>query len=835
MASPDGSWTLVQHAVQPSDVVRFCGRAVEILGDVVADVPLAERVLQGPGTPVPSCTLRAGLAQGLALLGAFDEILPDGSSSADHAAGAVRELLRRANAALSGSLWASLSEVLVLLAEADPQGFLDAIEQGLEGERPVLQTMFADVEGFSALFSSSPHTGLLWSLELLCWSPEHLSRAARALARLAELDPTGRLSNRPDRSLRTIFLPWIPRTSASLEQRLRVIDDLGRHYPDIAWELLLAIMPRSHQTSSQTPSPRFRAWMPSEEGVPVSEWLAAIDGICERAIAAAAHDGGRWAQLVDHLGDLPVDQRDRMVAALEALPAEGMPHAGRVALWDALTEFVGKHRAYRDARWSLDDEALRPLDAVARRLEPDDPVERHAWLFDWRPHLPGADRDDYDAQQRILAQARRDAVAATLEVAGWAGIERLAGAARLPEEVGWHAGSLTAGRFTAQVVERLDSAGELRRFAAGWVRARVVTEGDEALACLRTKMPGWPGEAQTAFLLALGRHEAVMDLLGGVERPVRDAYWSAVDPAALLATDPELATGELIAHNRGWAALDFLSLLCLPDQSRSGPPPDLIRAALDAVLEGAPDENTRGVSAGYEVGLLLDQLEQQGADAQTMVRYEWAFFTLLQDHRQPRALHWALAEDPDFFVELVCHVYRASSDRGSEATREREAAIARNAHSVLTDWRRVPGSDDAGAIDPARLRTWVRRVRLLLADRDRAVVGDQQIGQVLARSGPGADGLWPAEAVRELLEDLGSRDVEIGLTIGRHNARGGTTRGLYDGGRQERALSRQHREWSHAVMDEWPRTARVLAELADDYEREARREDAEAQRRANEL
>jgi hypothetical protein len=37
------------------------------------------------------------------------------------------------------------------------------------------------------------------------------------------------------------------------------------------------------------------------------------------------------------------------------------------------------------------------------------------------------------------------------------------------------------------------------------------------------------------------------------------------------------------------------------------------------------------------------------------------------------------------------------------------------------------------------------------------------------------------------------------------------------------------------VIDEWSRTGRLLQELADDYERDARREEAEAQRLASEL
>jgi hypothetical protein len=166
---------------------------------------------------------------------------------------------------------------------------------------------------------------------------------------------------------------------------------------------------------------------------------------------------------------------------------------------------------------------------------------------------------------------------------------------------------------------------------------------------------------------------------------------------------------------------------------------------------------------------------------------------------------------------------------------EQRVAIAQNAWSVLHDWRRPPGLNDQGVIDGQHLRSWIRRARLQLADRDRADIGDHQIGQTLSGSPPGADGIWPAEEIRELIEDLASRNLESGLAIGVLNARGITTRGVYDGGAQEWTLAGRYREWGEAVIDRWPRTGRLLLELAHDYERQARREDAEAHARANDL
>jgi hypothetical protein len=58
------------------------------------------------------------------------------------------------------------------------------------------------------------------------------------------------------------------------------------------------------------------------------------------------------------------------------------------------------------------------------------------------------------------------------------------------------------------------------------------------------------------------------------------------------------------------------------------------------------------------------------------------------------------------------------------------------------------------------------------------------IGQVLAWSPVDAEGYWPTEPVRDLLEQLQSEDFETGLRISLGNKRGVTSRGLFEGGTQ---------------------------------------------------
>ena len=135
--------------------------------------------------------LRAGIADTAAFLGGYvaDQRLNDGATGEQHAQRVVRAVTEHANADPTGRAWQSLADVLPLLAEAAPDAFLDAVDVGLGGDPPLLRSLFLDAELGPTFGTSSPHIRLVWALEALAWSSAHMSRAAGALARLAEIDP----------------------------------------------------------------------------------------------------------------------------------------------------------------------------------------------------------------------------------------------------------------------------------------------------------------------------------------------------------------------------------------------------------------------------------------------------------------------------------------------------------------------------------------------------------------------------------------------------------------------------------------------------------------------
>jgi hypothetical protein len=106
-----------------------------------------------------------------------------------------------------------------------------------------------------------------------------------------------------------------------------------------------------------------------------------------------------------------------------------------------------------------------------------------------------------------------------------------------------------------------------------------------------------------------------------------------------------------------------------------------------------------------------------------------------------------------------------------------------------------------------------------------------KIGVQLSYAPADPDGSWPCKTVREVFEMVTTDEIVRGFEQGRYNQRGVTTRGLKDGGEQERELVKKYVAYAEKCKIMWPRTALALRRIAEGYERRARIYDEQAEAR----
>jgi len=838
-ASRDDLWRLAAQCLTAQDMERLRRALNRVLGepDPRFDLEDERRWMAGVlGHESPySGVLIEGLADTLAIMGALGErVFPSvGASACDTASLYVRELLARANQ--DWRIWASLSGVLPRLAEAAPDVFLEAVDTGCSGEAPVLRSLFSDQS--DALFSSSPHTGLLWSLEVLGWHPDYLAPAALALARLAALDPGGKLTNRPSNSLREIFLGWHPQTMATLAQRIEVVDLIRREEPVVAWALLSALLPEHHGVAMNTPFPRWREWIPdSRPTATVRDFRMLVEQVVDRMVLDADQDGERWQRLVEALEVLAPGQQEAIVAQLDALEGQLDAAIDRQRVWTALRELVARHRTYQEADWALPPERVDALNALLGRYAPGDPVVRFAWLFTHGPDLPtGGPAGDHREHEIAVAKERALAVQAVYGQRGLLGVRDLAKEAKEPFFVGLAVGEmeLADNDVTRILTEDLGSA-ELpcAQFSSAFVSSRFMREGWDWVRDNLAKRGGeWSAERRAAFLVALPHGPQTWSLATDCGRETETSYWRSRGPYGLEEHSTCTAAAQkYLEHGRPVNALDVLAVY--RNEAPDGLPPALVLDVLEGTIAQLAEGGTASQMFAHHVAELVDVLENaQAIDRTRLARIEWTFLPLLGRHdRKPRLLHRELAGNAVFFIEVLSLLYRAEDEERRELTPE-EYGRWQVAHELLESWHSVPGCESDGPVDPIGLARWVGEARSLAAAAGRSAAADQHIGKVLSHVPAGPGGEWPHPAVCEIIEQLGSPDAEQGFQVAVFNSRGVVWKDPAGGGNDERASAERYERLAAAISTRSPRTAAMLRRMSASHRRDAAREDANAELR----
>lgn len=840
IASPHDAWPLLARHLTASDINRFEAAAHAVLGsaDPRFDLDPNERWMAGiHGVRRDySGMLRHGIGQTLILLALYG-----------NQAIAVTDTKRRADTIVTKLLqdadkrrWWSLSGDFRLLAEASPSAFLSAVEDSLDQDEPPISTLF--VRDGDGVFGAEHLSDLMWALESLAWSPDWMPRVTHLLARLDNIDvKPRRYVNGPANSLREIHLLWLPQTFATLDERLRALDLIRERESNAAWKLMLGILPSGHDTSTPTAMPRWRDF--SIDQVESVTWGLISRGaaaISERLLEDVGTSPVRWAPLLDRIGNLAPGP-DAVLDALEAAEPRIADKNDRAIFRDKLRNVLHHHRQFPDAEWRLPDPILDRLEAVYDRFAPTDPLEQIAWLFRQAVQLPKPSTEGWQAAQLDVEAARLEAARAFYAKEGIPGVLALARLSDAPQLLGkaLYDSGLPAAEMDAliEATARSDDSHE-RGVAHGLI---ISASQDQKKTCgadliARAREKHWGDVALITILRALPVERWTWDQVALIGGEIETAYWKHT-PVFWMSdesADVTYAIRKLIGVGR---ARHALALAGRGDKAplASDLLVELLQEAVQQPFESDGDRNEVAMFQHYvaEILGLLDEREDVDRDA--LVMLEWNYLQLLEySRRPPKVLLRALSEQPALFIQMLSAIFKPTEESGvvdpEPLDPEKARAIATQAYRLLELWNRIPGTRDDGTIDGEMLETWIKEARGLAKAVGREDIADEWIGNMLSASPMGADGVWPAEPVRDVLDLFRSKAMIKRFQVGKSNRRGVTTRMPRDGGVLERHEAANYRAWAKAVSYEHPHTAKALDQLAERYEWFAQQHDEDTER-----
>lgn len=834
LTSPMDAWTNMASWITTSDYEELKEIASLVLAEI--DPEIAER--EANPSEIFICKekvkysgkLKEGVLQSLVLIAVYGKKLKlkvagDCKIWVDNI---ISELLQNKDA----YFWKSLDRRLPLIAEAAPGRFLTVLEENIKQPEWLKQMFVVTKEpyGFSPVVY---FTGILWGLESLAWDSRYLSRVCLILLRMSSVSLPENVGNRPMNSLRNIFLLWCHQTFATFEDRKRVLELLVATDPEISWQLLVKLIPQSHEVGGCHSMMRWRMFgRAKENSYDVAEVIEGCAHITGLLLQICHNEVFQIKDLLDISVRTNLDNRSRIIGYLENNKEKiALDDCGQVR--SCLRTIISRHRSYPDTDWALPEKELTQYESLYLFFEPVDVLEKYRWMFEsyYIDVVELAEEGDDDKKEELQGKLREKAMSEIYHVKGLQAIIMLGKEVEFSDLVGTTLGAILPEQDIESFVT-LPEAKELGEafYMAFWRRAMGLKATEYVLK----------------FGMDLYEHGVALKIIGSLflgMLPDRQ-LWNKLDQS-------DLGNWYWIHMHSSFSNLEVEDIVYglkrLMEKGRysfavgiaSRVKCDLPFLLMVELLRGfAIADNQESREPYYHaVEKLFGKLDQHpDIDPTEMIRLEMLYINILTGYhafRSPVFIYRDLISCPESFMEIARWTYRKEhSDREKDMIQsENNEQIVAN--KALIGWKLlhninvIPGVLKEGVIDKQQLNSWIDRVRQLALAEDRAKSVDCCIGRMLAQY-PQENGPYPPEEICEVLERLGSQEVRLEYRIGLQNKGGVTVRSPYAGGTIERERAEAYLKLAEHHRNRFPQVAAIFEDIASTYTEFGRQEDIQA-------
>ncbi|MCK9183346.1 MAG: hypothetical protein M0P13_10800, partial [Fibrobacteraceae bacterium] len=815
-------WYAIAKYLQRKDFELLKQAVLKVLTakDPSIDLPPAERWLANVKKIIPpySSALRRGLAQSLVNISVLSEKV--GISSAESMQSWVDSIVKVILNTEDSSILYSAADVMRLLAEASPSSFLQGIEQKIKSAPESIYVLFSESD--NSFTSSARYTDLLWSLESIAWNSDYLAQVSLILCDLSEMDPGGKLSNRPFPSLLSFYRFWHPQTFADLGQRMSAIKMINKRRPNIALRFTLSLIPQPYAYASNNPHFELRNEDDDFEiKVPRGDVYKGLSFITNELMSLTPRNTEFWKKVIDIYPNLPPDDRNIILDTLTHNIAEV---AGSYEFIRKLRDLLSKHKSNATAEWALPTTDVDKLTQLFKTISSKTEIEKHLWLFDsYNPKYIDEyniqNDADFEHNDAVAENLRTTALNEIIEKAGFPGIESLVANAVMPKLVGNTLSKISVTpSWTNEIINKLTSGQKSdAEFAAAYISAMAYSKKGWWQNVLQTRKDNINPEFWEKILGLFPFSQELIDTLSKMSDNVQTTYWRDCSPI-IRTTNLKLikyAIKKYAAFGRLSTCLNILSFLSF---SKIAPNNKLIIQVLEIPLKKSLAKNDIKNVDSYTIQKLFETLySSKKMDEDRLKKLEWYYFPFLTNggfQGTVKYLHNDIVTDPQFFVDLLERIYHAEDDKNrAPAETEGEKVLWKQCYDLLKTCKMIPGGGTNPSVDLTS--AWVKKAIELCSESKRARVGKNAIGKLLANGYSIVNGsINVVQGVLEVLDSIVDEDIYCGFEIGIYNSRG-----VIEGSMAARdaADAEMFLHYFDSIKTTYPHVASLIKKIADQY------------------
>lgn len=589
-------------------------------------------------------------------------------------------------------VFATEADNFQFLGEACPSVFLDeVIRLTSEEDNSFLQFLN---EREQRIFVTRYGYQLSWVISNIAKLEKYFSKAMYALFQLAKIHESF------VDTMVGIVLPWYPQTHAPITIRVGVLQGLVEENNNLAWKVLMKLMPRVTTTGSPIQKPAYLKVDDIPETVSQKDYIDATVGYINLAIDMIRTDINKMCDLFSVINDVDSDIQDKIISKM----VEGSIDLSKEEielLWNKAQDFLLSHRKFSDANWALQEERLLSIENFAAQLLPGSEHATAIRLFREDQYSLFEEKGNFQSEEEKLRDKQRNVLNILYTKEKVNGILAFSDEVENKGAIGVCISSFVSNDDILYIISKskcIEKDALIRGLFLNLDFVRIAeiiqTESDEV---------------QAKILAILPLTEQSINKVKRLKKSAQRIYWSltsvwgfGVDNSSIY----ETAVNNLNEVRRPDRSI-FILYNCIKENNMDVEL-QLVIDTLNLNVETAI-RNTNTLDE-YYIQHLIKWLQNQKIDNETMVLIEWKYLVFLQENEEylPVFLWNELSSNPDFYIKVLKLICGKSDDfNGME---EEKSRVVSQCYKLMYGWKKVPGVCMDGTFDKEILDNWMKVV-----------------------------------------------------------------------------------------------------------------------------
>ncbi len=705
--------------------------------------------------------------------------------------------------------WASLRDCLQFLAELSPDVYLDCIESEILNNPNEIMSLFPRRENNSFL-DWNLSTEILWSLEVLAWSPCYMVRTITVLGMLEGLNyEKTNWTNTPLNSIISILFPWYPQTLADFDKRKNALMCLKKDNQTVFWRVLINLLPNQTFSTMTNPRPEYlNLNIPEKIIVSRTEINNEIAFMLDLAVDVSS-ESFDW--LLELSNQMKYMQKNTLNRYLECLSkrSESCTKDQSYYLWYRLKkELIGLSDKSSSSKLHI------KISSMINSLEPKDIRIKYRVLYeeDALVFYDGITRKTLNE----LEQNKSAAVKEIFNMYGAVETELFGVSVNNLYDVGNRLGCTLSSNQLSLIIDECYRNNISNKFTVYCICSYI--NKHKSFCLNKTSLAKYHDD----FLISIiSKIPFDIKIYNSFKNRLCDnsTFWQEVIiPFPCGDEDNDglvLLVEKLCEYKRYVAAVNLLGRSIIDAYDKDNVCKILIKAGTEKSFGNETIDK-------YAVQRIFSWLqEKEDVDLSTLSDIDFIYLPIFDDYSEvkPRALFTRLSTEPEYFCNLIELFYKKSKE--NKHNRRLSEPVKERLYKIIFQFKVAPGYIWNGSFDERTFKAWIEYVVDWSKENDRFKVTMQTVGSGLSYAVLDENKL-PPRAIIEELNKPDNIEMRRGYYLGILNQRGVVF--VDPEGKPELALSEDYNSRANYVESlGYSRYSDVLKEIADNYLKEANR------------